>query len=121
MRGGASVLRCVRRSLLGEIRREPLVEGLDRDVEAHPQCRDELLRRKRLLAAFAPQRQRQPDDDALRLLGAHELREPIEAAVRPRALDDAQRPREYSGRIGDRDSGPRCAEVKGEHFHAPQV
>jgi hypothetical protein len=57
----------------GERRREPLVEALDGDVEDSLQRLDESLGLLRLLAPLAPERQRQADDDSLRLLRADEL------------------------------------------------
>ena len=55
--------------------REPLVERLDRHVDRSSQGVDEPRRLVGLLAVLAAQRQRQPDDDQLRLLGRDEPRE----------------------------------------------
>src|SRR5207249_12337653 len=55
---------------LREPGREALVEALDRDVDRRAQGLDEGLCLLRLRTALAAKRQRQADDDALRLLGA---------------------------------------------------
>ena len=78
MRGRERVLGRATARLLGERRREPLVLGLDRDVEAAAQRIDERLRLARLLAVLAAQRQRQADDDELRLVLGDELGEAVE-------------------------------------------
>ena len=62
MRGGAGVVAA------GEHRGEPLVVGLDRDLDRGAQRLDERRRLARLVAVLAAQRQRQADDDRLGLL-----------------------------------------------------
>ena len=56
----------------GELGREALVERLDGDVDVRAQLGEELLGLARLLADVARERQRQADDDPLRLLVADE-------------------------------------------------
>ena len=81
MRRGSGIRRQVTASgiLLGEVGREALVEALDWHVDRLPELIDEALGLDRLLAAFASEGQRQPDDDSLRALARDQLDEPLES------------------------------------------
>src|SRR5207248_1403225 len=102
----------------GERGREALVEAHDGDVDRVAQRLDEPLRLARLLAVLAAQRQRQPDDDSLRLLGPDELEQPSEPGFGRGPLDHADRSRERAGRVRDGHAGPRGTVVEREHLHA---
>ena len=117
MRCGNGVLGRSGAALLRERRRETLVVGLDGDLEPVAERLDEHLGRPGLLAALASQRQRQTDDDQLRLVLGDERREAIEARLGLGPLDDADRPSQRSRRIGDGHPGPRRAEVEGHDLH----
>ena len=78
---------------------------------------DERLGLERLRAVLALERQRQADDDELRLVLGDERREPVEPRLGRRALDDADRSRERAGRVGDGDAGARGAVVERENLH----
>ena len=71
----------------------------------------------RLLAVLAAKRQRQADDDELRLVLGDEARDLGEAGLRGRLADDADRARERAARIRDGDAGAGGAVVQREHPH----
>src|SRR5206468_893576 len=64
------------------------------------------------------QRQRHAHDDTLGPFVADQGDEPVEARAARGPLDDAERPSERAGRIGDGHAGACGAEIEGEHLHA---
>ena len=107
--GGACVFRSVRADrLLGEVRREALVERLDRDArsrrrEPRRNARSPAPARRALRAASAAGRRRHARLRA-RTISAASRASPSSVAA---ALDDAERPRERAGRVGDGHAGSR--------------
>src|SRR5439155_3340873 len=97
--GGAGILRRTGRCLRGEAGGEPLVEALDRHVDRLAQRLDEPFGLTRLGAVLAPKRQRESDDDAVRLLGPDELDEAGEPVLARRPLDDTHGTSERPGRV----------------------
>src|SRR5262249_51188308 len=97
---------------------EPLVVRCDRDFEHGPQLLDEPARLRRLLALLAPERERQADDYALRLLGRDQVAQPPKAGLSAGTLNRAQWPGDGPGRVGDGDAGPGQPVVEGEHLQA---
>ncbi len=81
MRGGACVFGRLA-AARGERGREPLVEGVHRDVQYLAKRIEEPLGLADLRAALAAQRQREPDDDTLRLLVTDELGQSREPGLR---------------------------------------
>ena len=88
---------------LRERRREALVGRLHRDGEHRPQLLDECGRLGGLLAVLAAQRQRQADDDDLRLVLGDEPRDLREPGLGRRLANDPDRAREGPARVGDGD------------------
>ena len=78
---------------------------------------DERCRLGRLLAVLAAQRQRQADDDDLRLVLGDEPRDLGQPGLRRRLADDADGAREGAARVGDGDAGPGSAVVQREDTH----
>ncbi len=118
-------VRCRDRVLLGtgrggagKSRREPLVVGLDVDVEPLPQMLDEAVGLAGLLAALAAERERHADDDGVRLVLGDEAGDRVEAGVVARPQDHLQRARDRARRVRDGDAGPRAAVVERQHAHA---
>ena len=67
---------------------------------------------------LAAERQRQADDDDLRLVLGDEPRDLGEPRLGGRLANDTDRAREGSARVGDGDAGPGSAVVQREHAHA---
>ena len=107
------------RGLLREVGREALVVELDRDVDDGAKRLDEALglgrllaaRRRAASAAGRRRRARRPPRATSRASSARPAR-----VAGP--LDDAERPRQRAGRVGDGDAGARRAVVERHHLHA---
>lgn len=117
MRCGPRVFRSRGRRLLGEIGREPLVEALDGNGGRGAQRFHKLRRLARLLAVLSPHRQRQADDDSLRILGSNHLEQLRQASLRSNAFDDPHGTGQRTRRVGDGDPGTRRAVVEREDLH----
>ena len=104
--------------LLREVGREALVEELDRDVEDGAERLDEALGLGRLLAALPRSVSGRPTTTR----SASSSRTSRASSASPLSvagpLDDAERPRERAGRVGDGDAGARGAVVERHHLHA---
>src|SRR5664279_766737 len=118
MCGGPRVQGRRRRCLLREVGGEALVPEQDGHVDDPAELVGEGLGLARLLAPLAAERERVADDHLLRVFFAHELRELLEPGVAAHALDDAERSRNDSGRVGHRDTRARRAVVERHHLHA---
>ena len=121
MRCGARVLGMPSPTLLGEVGRETLVEAFDRHVQSFAEAADEPVGLGSLLAGLAAHGERLADDDTLRAMLAYELGQTSDPVVRARPLDDADRARDCSGRVGDRHTGARRAVIEGEDLQDPAV
>ena len=116
-RDGVGGMRCAA-GLLGQVGGEALVEALHGHVETARGATDELLGLRRLLAVRARSVSGRPTTTRSASCSR------TSSAIRPSprlvagTLDDAERPRDRSGRVGDRDAGARRAVVEGEHLHA---
>ena len=105
----------------GQRRREPLVEGFDRNVQFPRERLDETRGLLRLRSVLTSQGQGEPDDHPLRLLGLDELDEALQAVVARGVLDGPQRPRQGPGRVGNGDAGPRGPVVERQHLPADAI
>src|SRR3954451_18330304 len=96
---------------IGHPRGEPLVIGLYGDVEQLDQLLGEGAADPGLLALLTPERGRQADDHAIRLLRRDELGDRRWVG----RLDRGERPREGPGRVRNRTAAAGGAVIEGEH------
>ena len=99
MRRGTCVFGRVTAADRGERGREPFVERVDGDVDDLAERFEKPLGLSDLRAALSAERQREPDDDTLRLLVTDKLGQTREPCLRRGALNDAEGSRQRAGRV----------------------